>query len=39
VTATSMPVSAASPARPSSRGLVESVQPSSRPDPRAERER
>ena len=39
VTATSMPISAASPARSSGRGLVESVQPGARPDPRAERER
>lgn len=39
VTATSTPSSAAPPSRPSSRGLVESVQPGARPDPRAERER
>lgn len=38
VTATSMPIPTASPSRPSGRGLVESVQPSARPDPRAERD-
>jgi DNA-binding response OmpR family regulator len=41
VTAASMSMSipAASPSRPSGRGVVESVQPGARPDPRAERER
>ncbi len=39
VTATSMPISGASPVRSSGRGLVESVQPGAKPDPRAERER
>lgn len=39
VTATARSIPAPSPSRPSGGGVVESVQPSIRPDPRAERER
>jgi CheY-like chemotaxis protein len=38
MTATSRSIPAPSPSRPSGRGVVESVQPSARPDPRAERD-